>query len=86
MDQAWSWILVAIGVTGWWLVGNRNKWGWAIGVFVQVLWGVYAVVMEQYGFIAGALIYGTVAARNLHQWTRDRVHKCDPIECWCELP
>lgn len=69
-EQLWSWVLVAIGVTGWILTGRRNRWGWAVSVLVQILWAVYAVVTSQYGFILGAVLYGTVAGMNFVKWSR----------------
>lgn len=67
--QIWSWILTGIGVTGWYLAGRRNRWGWAIGILVQILWFAYAIVTGQYGFIVGSLLYGAVAAKNFRAWT-----------------
>lgn len=64
----WSWLLAAVGVTGLFLAGSSNKLGWALGFGAQLLWVVYAVVTEQWGFIASALAYGFVYARNWLRW------------------
>ena len=63
----WSYILAAVGILGLWLAGNKNKWGWAIGLGAQVLWIIYAVVTKQYGFIFSSLGYGFVYIRNLRK-------------------
>ena len=68
----WSWLLTVVGVTGLYLAGRRSRWGWAIGLGAQVLWIAYALVSRQYGFIASALAYGAVYARNVVAWSRDR--------------
>jgi hypothetical protein len=74
----WSWVLAAVGVVGLLLAGSSNKLGWAIGFGAQVLWIVFAVATEQYGFIASALAYGFVYARNWLRWrAAERAHTID---------
>ena len=60
----WSWLLTAVGVFGLYLAGKRIWWAWLIGLSAQVLWIIYAVATNQYGFIVGAIAYGSVYARN----------------------
>lgn len=67
----WSIILSVIGVLGAWLAGNKSWYGWAIGVFVQVLWAIYAIVTGQYGFLIGCVAFGFIYGRNLIRWRRD---------------
>lgn len=68
MNQLWSWVLAAVGITGIYLAGRMNKLGWAIGLGAQVLWLAYAIVTRQWGFIATAIAYGFVYARNWWRW------------------
>ena len=68
MSQWWSWTLAAIGVAGLFLAGSNRKAGWAIGFGVQALWIAYAVAPRQWGFIASAIAYGAVYARNWWRW------------------
>lgn len=70
MNQWWSWILTAVGVTGLFLAGSNRKAGWALGLGAQLLWVSYAVATEQWGFIASAFAYGGVYARNWLRWRR----------------
>jgi nicotinamide riboside transporter PnuC len=67
----WSVLLTAVGVLGIWLAGQRNSWGWAVGLGAQVLWIAYAVATRQWGFIGSAAAYGFVYARALYRWRRD---------------
>lgn len=69
----WSWLLTAAGVSGLLLAGSRRKVGWAVGLGAQALWIAYALVSEQYGFLASALAYGSVYARNWLRWRREGV-------------
>lgn len=69
--QAWSWLLTITNVIGLYLVGRKHIAGWVIGVVAQLLLLVYALVTQQSGFVAAALIYGAMHARNWHRWYRE---------------
>ncbi|MER7445239.1 hypothetical protein [Micromonospora avicenniae] len=64
--QLWSWLLMAVGVTGLYLAGKRSWTGWAVGLGAQVLWLAYSITTGQWGF----LVYGAVYLRNLRAWLR----------------
>ncbi len=66
--EYWSWILVAIGITGIFFVGQKTIWGWLILIFNECLWFVYAITTEQYGFIVGAIAYAAVYIRSYLHW------------------
>lgn len=66
--QIWSWLLMAVGVTGLWLAGKRSWTGWAVGLAAQGLWLAYAITTRQWGFLASCFVYGAVYLRNLHAW------------------
>jgi hypothetical protein len=69
---AWSFILAGVGIIGLWIAGRKNAWGWAIGAGAQVLWIIYAVATQQWGFIASALAYGFVYIRNFVRWRAEK--------------
>jgi uncharacterized membrane protein len=66
----WSWLLMAFGVTGLYLVGKRKWWAWLISFTGEVLWIAYAIVTKQYGFIIFALTYMVVYLKNAREWKR----------------
>jgi hypothetical protein len=79
MSWWWSWLLTAVGVTGLWFAGRKNKVGWGIGIAAQVLWFTYAVVTAQWGFIVSCVAYGWVYCRNFLAWHREsRSHERYP--------
>jgi hypothetical protein len=82
--QFWSWLLTAVGVFGLYLAGRRNRLGWAVGLGAQALWMAYALTTEQYGFIASALAYGVVYAKNLRKWRAEDSEKSSNVrlEVW----
>jgi hypothetical protein len=69
--EMWSWVLAAIGVSGIFFVGQKTIWGWLVLLANEVLWTVYAVVTQQYGFIFSAIAYATVYIRSYLHWKRD---------------
>lgn len=66
----WSLVLAAIGITGLYLAGKKNYWGWAIGIFAQLLWIAYAINTKQYGFLATAVAYAWIYSKNFIQWRK----------------
>lgn len=70
-DWYWSWILTIVGVTGFYFVAQKKWWAWFINIGCQFLWLAYALITEQYGFIAASAIYFVVFSRNAYKWTRE---------------
>ncbi|WP_431916717.1 hypothetical protein [Micromonospora wenchangensis] len=68
--QVWSWLLMAVGVTGLYLAGRRSWTGWAVGLAGQTLWLAYSLITEQWGFLVSCFVYGAIYLRNLHAWLR----------------
>jgi len=64
----WSWLLVTVGAVGMWMAGRRMRSGWAVAIVNEALWIVYALQTGQYGFVAGAMLYMVVFARNWLRW------------------
>jgi len=64
----WSWLLVTLGAVGMWMAGRRMRSGWAVAIVNEALWIVYALQTGQYGFVAGAMLYIIVFARNWLRW------------------
>jgi hypothetical protein len=75
----WSLALAAVGVLGIYLSGKKNYWGWGIGLGAQVLWIVYAIVTQQWGFIISALAYGWVYGKNFLSWRGESILARTPV-------
>lgn len=67
----WSFALTAVGVLGIYISGKKNYWGWGIGLGAQVLWFIYAIATQQWGFIISCFAYGYVYAKNFRKWRKD---------------
>lgn len=68
----WSWVLASIGLFGLLMAGRSYWWAWLINLGVQILWIVYAITTEQYGFIMSAVAYGLVYGYNALRWKRQQ--------------
>jgi hypothetical protein len=68
MNQWWSWILAVIGVSGIYVVGNKNMLGWLVLCINECIWILYALATKQYGFIIMALAYASVYIKSFRQW------------------
>ena len=68
-----DWALAIIGITGLALAGQKRTrgYGWMVGIAVQVLWVVYALTTDQYGFLLSAFLYGAVNIVNFATWYRE---------------
>lgn len=71
MDSIWSYVVTIIGLIGFYFVGKKMWWAWYINIFNQVLWAVYAIVTEQWGFLIGVAFYTTVFVKNAIEWTEE---------------
>ena len=54
-----------------WLIGNKNKAGFVLGLLNQVLWIWYALMLKQYGLLVGVIAYAAIYIRNLIKWNKD---------------
>jgi hypothetical protein len=77
----WSWLLTAVGVTGFLLAANKIWWAWYVNLGCQALWVTYAIVSHQPGFIAASLVYTVVFGRNAIRWSRDH-RRCQTQPPW----
>lgn len=71
MSAYWSWLLTAVGVTGFILAGRKVWWAWYVNLACQGLWLAYALATHQYGFIVASAVYTVVFTRNAVAWTRE---------------
>lgn len=72
-----SWILSALTLVVMWLAGSNNRRAWYLGIAIQPLWIVFAVVTHGYGLIALSLALALVYARNA---LIVRQHKPAPVD------
>jgi nicotinamide riboside transporter PnuC len=69
--MTWDWALGIVGVTGIFLVGRKTIWGWLVLLLNECLWITYAVITDQYGFMAMAIAYAIVYIKSYFGWRRE---------------
>lgn len=62
------WVLSLIGCIMIWQVGNFKKFGWIVGLVAQVLWFIWIIASEQYGFLPQNFLLAALYAKNFWQW------------------
>lgn len=67
----WSYILTAVGITGFWLAGRKVWWAWYVNIGNQALWLAYAWITGQWGFVLGTVFYTVVFVKNAVSWTKE---------------
>lgn len=50
-------VLSILTVLDYWLLAERKKAGWVLGLCIQPIWVYYAIAIEQYGLIIMSLFY-----------------------------
>lgn len=73
MGEYWSWLLAVLGVSGMYFVGKKTIWGWLVLLANEVIWVVYALFTQQYGFIAMAIAYAFVYIKSYFEWRKAEV-------------
>lgn len=68
----WSFVLAGIGVFGLYLAGRGNRYGWMVGIGAQVLWAVYAISTDQWGFLVSCVAYAWVYSMPLYRSWREQ--------------
>ena len=86
----WSYLLTTVGLTGFYFAGRGKWWAWWINIGAQGLWITYAIVTQQYGFIAAAIAHVIVFSDNLIKWKKEYAKRkiegeeCHHVYSWVE--
>jgi hypothetical protein len=54
-------------------VGKKTVWGWLVLLANEVIWVVYALVTQQYGFIVMAIAYAIVYIKSYLEWRKAEI-------------
>lgn len=76
-DNVLSWqnlvalILSVMQLTAYWLVGNKNKAGWWLGIAGAIPWLVVMFAWDAWGLVVLVIGLQVVYIRGLVKWTRE---------------
>ena len=65
-----SWTLFGFTATNLWLVGNKNRTGFIVGLAAQPVWLVFDFMVGAYGLMPLAIILGWLYVRGWLNWGR----------------
>ena len=75
MDQILTYILSAVGILGFFLAGRKVWWAWYVNIANQVLWTIFSVTTQQWGFLLATGFYFVVFSINAYKWTKEYLAK-----------
>lgn len=64
-----SWVIALSMIAAQWILGStRKSWAWLLVAFVQLEYIAFGALTNQWGFVAGALVFIVVNLRNYRKW------------------
>jgi hypothetical protein len=60
----WSFLLAAGSIFGLWLVSKNERNGWKFCLFMEIPWSIWAIWLEQWGFLMLCIAYAVVYWHN----------------------
>ncbi len=66
-----DWIAAGLEVTGDWLVGNKQRWGFILRMVSGAVWIVVAVRFSVWGLLLVVIPAFAVNTRNFFKWTKE---------------
>lgn len=66
-------VLSVWGALGMYVAGKGRWHGWAMGLAIQPVWVVFALVVHSWPLMLSSALYGSVYVRNLWRWKTGRL-------------
>lgn len=79
LETLGSTVIMLIGVAAAWLMRRHLRWAWRLLLLNQGIWLVYGSLTAQWGFVIGAVLYGSGILNNLTGYA-------DILRRWVGLP
>ena len=70
-----DWVVGFLGMWSKWLLGNKNKWGWAINTLSGLAWASIIWEHKLWGLAIPTFAHTIIAIRNFRKWRREE-HLC----------
>ncbi|MDH3492021.1 MAG: PnuC protein [Acidobacteriota bacterium] len=65
-----DWLATACGLSGVYLLGNQNKFGFVVFMVASMSWIIFGAITGSYAVIIGSCIFLVLHARGLYKWIR----------------
>jgi hypothetical protein len=69
MEAILPWILSVLGISRKYLLGEKNRWGWLVGLVTQLLWLVYIKETQAWGFLLLSAVGIYLNIHNFIKWS-----------------
>lgn len=66
-----DWLATACGLTGVFLLGNKNKYGFLIFMMASASWVTFGVIVASWAVVLGSSIFFIMHLRGFIKWRRD---------------
>jgi hypothetical protein len=71
--QTLSWVVTAIGISGFLLAGRKVWWSWYVNIACQFIWAMYAFLSDTPAFYVASAFYFIVFSINAFKWTKEHL-------------
>lgn len=66
-----DWIMAGLGLTGRYMIGNKNRWGWMVGLLNQCFWIYFIFDKGYWGFMVITVVQVYLGIKFFILWGRD---------------
>ena len=66
-------VIVMVTIVSLWMVGNKNKFGFVIGFFVNLLYATHFILSEAYILLLTSFAFGIMHIRNYLKWKKEEI-------------
>jgi hypothetical protein len=70
-----DWLATVCGLTGVYLLGNKNKYGFALFMMASLSWITFGVLTDSVAVVVGSSIFFIMHVRGWLSWRRDEIVK-----------
>jgi len=64
------WLTSAVAISMMWMTGNKDRRGWALSLFSQVLWLVFIITSKTWGLLPLNIAMWYLSIRNFIKWSK----------------
>lgn len=65
------WMLSVLTLTMMWMIGNKNRYAWHLGLANQVLWLTWIITVRSWGLLILTCCLIVMYIRNLRKWSNE---------------
>lgn len=63
-------VISILTIAAFYIAGEKNKWGWAIGFLAEICWVVWIVYTQSWGLLLQSAFLMAIFTRNFIKWSK----------------